>query len=45
MTNFCNDMTGLVDEGRTVNTVHLEILIEGLLKFGLDEQTVSWTKN
>lgn len=45
LTNFCNDMTGLVDEGRTVNTAHLEILIEGLLKFGLDEQTVTWTKN
>lgn len=45
MTNFCNDMTGLVDEGRTVNTAYLEILIERLLKFGLDEQTVTWTKN
>ena len=49
-------MTSLVDKGRAMdivyfnfskafNTVFLKILIEELMKYGLDEQTVKWTEN
>ncbi|GAB0206675.1 mitochondrial enolase superfamily member 1 [Grus japonensis] len=53
---FYDEMSGLVDEGRAVDIVLLDfrkafdpvshkILIEKLLMYGLDEQTVRWTEN
>ncbi|KAM9591200.1 putative nicotine oxidoreductase isoform 2-T3 [Morphnus guianensis] len=53
---FYDEMPGLVDEGRAVDIVYLDfrkafdpvshkILIEKLLMYGLDEQTVRWTEN
>lgn len=53
--NFCDEMTGLVDEGREVNIVYLDLskdfntvshkfLIDKLMKYGLDQQTVRWIK-
>ncbi|GAB0178721.1 hypothetical protein GRJ2_000337400 [Grus japonensis] len=49
-------MTGLIDEERAVDIVYLDfskafdtvsnmILIEKLLQYGLDEQTMRWTEN
>jgi len=54
--NFYNEMTGLVDEGRAVNIVYLDfskafdtvsqkILIDKLLTYMLDEETVRWIEN
>jgi len=54
--NLCDEMTGLVDEGRAVDVVYLDfskafdtvshkILIERLLMYGLDEQTARWIEN
>lgn len=54
--NFCNDMTGLVDEGRAVSTwtsarpltpspARPSQMMFGLLMFGLDEQTARWVEN
>ncbi|KAK4810736.1 hypothetical protein QYF61_007710 [Mycteria americana] len=53
---FYDEMAALVDEGRAVDIVYLDfrkafdpvshkILIEKLLMFGLDEQTVRWIEN
>jgi len=50
---FYDEMTGLVDNGRAVDIVHLDIsrafgtvcLIEKLMQYGLDEQTVRWIEN
>jgi len=50
LVNFYYEMTGLVEEGRAVDIVYLDfnkasdtvshkILIEELIKYGLDEQT------
>ena len=49
--NFCDEMTGLVDERRAVDIVYLDfskafdtvshkILVEKLVECGLDEQTM-----
>ncbi|GAB0208209.1 mitochondrial enolase superfamily member 1 [Grus japonensis] len=54
--NFYDEMTGLVDEGRAVDIVYLDfkqafdtvshsILIEKLMKYMLDEQTMRWIEN
>lgn len=45
--SFYDEMTGLVDEGRTVDVVYLEFIefIEKLLKNVLDEQTLNWVEN
>jgi len=54
--NFCDEMTGLTDEGRTANIVYLDfdkasntvsckIFIEKLLVYRLDEQTQRWIEN
>ncbi|KAK4807194.1 hypothetical protein QYF61_024314 [Mycteria americana] len=52
--NFYDKMTGLVDKGRSMDIVYLDfskaffsckVLIEKLLMYGLDEQTVRWTEN
>ncbi|GAB0204008.1 hypothetical protein GRJ2_002866400 [Grus japonensis] len=51
LVNFYDEMTGLVDEGTTVDIVYLDfrktfdavshkILLEKLMIYGLDEQTV-----
>ncbi|GAB0207040.1 mitochondrial enolase superfamily member 1 [Grus japonensis] len=51
--NFYDEMTGLVDEGRAVDIVYLDIrkafdtmshkiLMEKLLMYGLNQQTVRW---
>ena len=56
LTTFYDEVTGLVDKGRAVDIVYLDfskafdtasckILIENLLKYGLDEQTVKWIEN
>ena len=59
MTNpitFCNEMTGLVDEGRAMDIIYLyfskafdnvsrNILVENVMKYGPDEQTVRWIEN
>ncbi|KAK4832124.1 hypothetical protein QYF61_020801 [Mycteria americana] len=56
LTTFYNEMTGLVDEGRALgiacldfrkafDTVAHKILIEKLLMYGLDKQTVKWIEN
>ncbi|KAK4806997.1 hypothetical protein QYF61_000326 [Mycteria americana] len=53
---FYDEMTGLVDEGGAADIVYLafgkafdtvsrKILIEKLMKYGLDEQTVGWVEN
>ncbi|KAK4826426.1 hypothetical protein QYF61_008959 [Mycteria americana] len=49
---FYNEMSGLVDEGRAVDIVYLgfdtvshKILIDELLMYGLDKQTVRWIEN
>ncbi|KAK4824064.1 hypothetical protein QYF61_009915 [Mycteria americana] len=53
---FYDEMTGLVDQGRAVDVVYLDIskafgtvshriLIEKLMKYGLDEQTMRWIEN
>ncbi|PKU45823.1 rna-directed dna polymerase from mobile element jockey- hypothetical protein [Limosa lapponica baueri] len=55
ITSF-DEMTGFVDKGRAVDIVYLDnskafgtvshrMLIEKLMKYGLDEQTVRWTEN
>ena len=49
-------MTGLVDEGRAADNAYLaswkasdavsrKILIEKLMRYGLDEQTAEWVEN
>ncbi|KAK4825859.1 LOW QUALITY PROTEIN: hypothetical protein QYF61_003133, partial [Mycteria americana] len=52
--NFYNEMTGLVGEVTAVDIVYLDlafdaishkILIENLLMYGLDKQTVKWIEN
>ena len=54
--NFYDEMTGLADEGRAVDIVYLDfskafdtvshkILIDRLLMYRLDEQTVRWIEN
>ncbi|PKU29549.1 rna-directed dna polymerase from mobile element jockey-like [Limosa lapponica baueri] len=54
--NFCDEMTGLVEEGRAVDidyvdfsrsfdTISYKIIIGKMLKYGLDEQTVRWNEN
>ena len=56
VTNYYDEMTGLVGEGRAVDIVYLafskafdtvsqKILIEKLMMYGLDEQTVRWIEN
>ena len=56
LVTFYNVMPGLVDKGRAVHIVYLDfskafdiasfkILIEKLVKYELDEQTVKWTQN
>jgi len=53
---FCDAVTGLVGEGRAVNTVYLgfskafdtvslKIFTDKVLMYGLDEQTVGWIEN
>ena len=53
---FYDEVTGLVDKGRAVDVVYLDfsrafdsvshmILIEKLLMYGLDEETVRWVEN
>lgn len=54
--SFCNEITGLLDEGRVVGIVYLDfheafdtasdkILMEKLMQYRLDEQKVRWTEN
>ncbi|PKU38678.1 rna-directed dna polymerase from mobile element jockey- hypothetical protein [Limosa lapponica baueri] len=54
--DFYDEMTGWIDEGRTVDIVYLDfskafdtvshnILIDKLRKCGLDEWTVRWIEN
>ncbi|KAK4811069.1 hypothetical protein QYF61_016355, partial [Mycteria americana] len=54
--NFYDEVTGLVDEGRAMDIVYIDfrkafdtvshkILIDKLMKYGLDEQTVRWFEN
>jgi len=54
--NFYDEMTGLADETREVDIVYLDfgkafdtvshkILIDKLVNYGLDEQTMRWTEN
>lgn len=49
-------MTGLTDKGRAVDIVYLDfdkvfntvshkVLVNKLIKYGLDEQRVKWTEN
>ncbi|KAK4830683.1 hypothetical protein QYF61_012852 [Mycteria americana] len=56
LTAFHNEVTGVVDEERAVDIVYPDfskafyivshkILIEKLMKYGLDEQTVRWIEN
>ncbi|GAB0182921.1 mitochondrial enolase superfamily member 1 [Grus japonensis] len=56
LTNFYDEMTGLVDEKAIVDFIYLDfikafdivshkILIDKLLMYGLDEQTVRWIEN
>jgi len=56
LVTFYSEMTGLVDEGRAVNTVCLgfsrvfdtvsrKILLDKLLVYRLDEQTARWIEN
>ena len=53
---FCDEMTGLADEGRAVDIVYLDFskafdtvsamnLIEELMMYRLEEQTVRWAEN
>lgn len=45
-TTFYGEMTGLTDEGRAMDTnfdmYSNKILVEELIKYGLDKQTVKW---
>lgn len=54
--SLSNGMTGLVEEGRGMDIVYLDIskvfstvsykiLVDEPMKYGLDKQTVRWTKN
>jgi len=54
--NYYNERTGLLDEGRAVDIVYLDfseafdsvshkILMDKLLMYGLNEQTVKWIEN
>jgi len=56
LTAFYDEVTGLVDEGRAVDVVHLHfnkaydsvphnVLIDKLMKYKLDKGTVRWTEN
>ena len=56
LTTFYDEMTGWIDGRRVVNIVYLnfskafntishKVLIEKLLKYGLDEDTVRWIEN
>lgn len=52
---FCDQISGLVDEGKTVNVVYfdlnmafdalsLDIPLDKLIKYGLGKWKVSWTE-
>ncbi|PKU31043.1 rna-directed dna polymerase from mobile element jockey- hypothetical protein [Limosa lapponica baueri] len=45
--NFCDEVTGLVDKGRTVNIVYLDFrkAFNTVSHKILDEQTVRWIEN